>query len=149
VRRYRLLATWLLDAPIDRIWDVLHDARRWPSWSRGVADAGDPRRSLAWRLYAPPRGIASTCGLPLVESHRFVAKDILRPSPRIGDDDGGWRVVLPHPGGDYAWEARLRRHRMNALGPTARPVSVDQGWVKRRAAEGLSRHLGWRLLAAP
>lgn len=60
---------------------------------------------------------------------------------------GGW--YFPTPGGDYGWEARLRRHRMNALGPTARPVSVDQGWVKRRAAEGLSRHLGWRLLAAP
>src|SRR5215208_7358412 len=116
---------------------------------RATRGGGSPRRaaSLTERGASTRRpGIASTCELPLVESHRFVAKDILRPSPRIGDDDSGWRVVLPHPGGDDAWEARLRRHGMNALGPTARSVSVNQGWVMRRAAEGLSRHLGCRLL---
>ena len=28
---YRFLTTWLVDAPIERSWDTLDDAERWPA----------------------------------------------------------------------------------------------------------------------
>src|SRR5215208_7787489 len=119
---------------------------------RATRGGGSPRRaaSLTERGASTRRpGIASTCELPLVESHRFVAKDILRPSPRIGDDDSGWRVVLPHPG----WGLRLGGATAAPPDERARSHGAtgvrEEGCVKRRAAEGRSRHLGCRLLAAP
>ena len=29
---YRFLTTWLVDAPIERVWDVIYAIERWPEW---------------------------------------------------------------------------------------------------------------------
>jgi hypothetical protein len=33
---YRFLTTWILDAPIARVWDAIYATERWPEWWRGV-----------------------------------------------------------------------------------------------------------------
>jgi hypothetical protein len=33
--RYRALTEWHIDAPVERVWDVLLLAREWPTWWRG------------------------------------------------------------------------------------------------------------------
>ena len=33
---YRFLTTWLVAAPIGRVWDVVYAIDRWPEWWRGV-----------------------------------------------------------------------------------------------------------------
>lgn len=33
---YEFLTTWLVDAPIERVFDVLHDSKRYPEWWKGV-----------------------------------------------------------------------------------------------------------------
>ena len=33
---YSFLTTWLLEAPIDRVWEAIHDSERWPDWWKGV-----------------------------------------------------------------------------------------------------------------
>jgi uncharacterized protein YndB with AHSA1/START domain len=33
---YRFLTTWCLEAPIDPVWEAIHDSERWPGWWRGV-----------------------------------------------------------------------------------------------------------------
>lgn len=53
---YRLLTTWLLEAPRETVWDAIYDAESWPEWWRGVGrtEVGDERlwRS-AWRSVLP------------------------------------------------------------------------------------------------
>jgi uncharacterized protein YndB with AHSA1/START domain len=54
--RYRLLTTWLLDAPVDRVWDVLYDAERRPAWWRGVVRTdvlSDGLWRSTWRSFLP------------------------------------------------------------------------------------------------
>ena len=36
VARYRFLTTWLLDAPVEPVWDAIYDTDAWPSWWPGV-----------------------------------------------------------------------------------------------------------------
>ena len=43
--RYRFLTTWLLDAPVEPVWDAIYDTDAWPSWWPGVA----PRRRAGRR----------------------------------------------------------------------------------------------------
>ena len=33
---YRFVTDWHVDAPIDRVWDAIHDSERWPEWWHGV-----------------------------------------------------------------------------------------------------------------
>ena len=36
---YRFVTTWCLDAPIERVFDAIDDAARWPEWWKGVSRA--------------------------------------------------------------------------------------------------------------
>jgi len=149
VSRYQLLTTWLLDAPIDRVWDVLHDARRWPSWWRGVERAdvvSDDLWRTTWRSILP---------YELTFDFEIVARD--RPYRLSGvargelAGTGTWRLYEGAEGtaSTWDWEVATTARWMNAVAPAARPVFVwNHGWVMRRGAEGLARELGCRLLAA-
>ena len=54
--RYRFLSTWLLDAPVERVWDTLYDAARWPAWWQGVERTdvvGDDLWRSTWKSFLP------------------------------------------------------------------------------------------------
>jgi uncharacterized protein YndB with AHSA1/START domain len=36
---YRFVTTWCLDAPVERVFDAIDDAARWPQWWKGVSRA--------------------------------------------------------------------------------------------------------------
>ena len=36
---YRFLTAWALEAPIDRVFETIHESERWPEWWRGVQSA--------------------------------------------------------------------------------------------------------------
>jgi uncharacterized protein YndB with AHSA1/START domain len=69
---YRFLTAWCLDAPIEAVWDAIHDSERYPSWWKGVQsvvrlEPGDDSGLGALSRYTAgaascPTRSRSTCG---------------------------------------------------------------------------------------
>jgi uncharacterized protein YndB with AHSA1/START domain len=36
---YAFLTTWLLESPLEPVWEAVYDQARWPQWWRGVEEA--------------------------------------------------------------------------------------------------------------
>ena len=146
---YRFLTTWLLDAPIERVWEVRYDAARWPSWWRGVERTEILRPDLwrsTWRSVLP---------YSLTFEFEIVRRD--PPFALVGRargelaGTGRWRLYEGPAGtaSTWDWEIETTGRWMNTLGALARPVFAwNHDWVMRRGAEGLARELGCTLLAA-
>jgi uncharacterized protein YndB with AHSA1/START domain len=153
---YRFLTTWLVEAPCERVWDVIEDAARWPEWWRGVVrvnelDPGGPGRvgarfEIEWRSRLPyPLGFEFTVdAVDPPRSMKGTARGELdgRGHWRLFEQDGVTAVV-------YDWQVATTRRWMNLLAPVARPVfeynhDVVMGW----GGEGLARRLQAPLLAS-
>jgi polyketide cyclase/dehydrase/lipid transport protein len=151
---YRFLTTWCLDAPIDRVFEAIDDAARWPEWWKGVtrAELLEPGRDdkigrlwlLTWRSRLPydltfesrvtrrepPYALEGTATGELIGTGRW----------RLFEGQGTAVV--------YEWNVRTARAWMNRLAPVARPVFAwNHDAVMRQGAEGLARLLGAPLLA--
>jgi uncharacterized protein YndB with AHSA1/START domain len=155
VAEYRFLTTWLLDAPVERVWDAVYAAERWPEWWRGVERAvklkeGDENDigcvwSFAWRSRLPYT-------LEFESETKRVDRPYLMEGQTRGDLNGwgSWRFYAGRQGtaAVYQWNASTTKPWMNALAPLARPVFMrSHDLVMRWGAEGLSSLLGARLLA--
>jgi uncharacterized protein YndB with AHSA1/START domain len=153
---YRFLTTWCLEAPIEPVWDAIHDSERWPRWWRGVErvvvlepGAEDGTGQLArytWRSRLPyelefdtrttrvdrPRVLEGEASGELEGSGRW----------RLFEGAGATAVL-------YEWNVRTTRAWMNRLAPIARPAFAwNHDHVMRNGALGLARLLGARLLTA-
>jgi uncharacterized protein YndB with AHSA1/START domain len=153
MREYRFVTTWCLDAPIERVFDAIDDAARWPQWWKGVTRAellepgAEDGVGRLWRY-------SWRSALPYELT--FDSRVTRREPPYLleGDADGEligvgrWRLFEGQATAVvYEWNVRTARAWMNWLAPVARPVF---GWnhdvVMRQGAEGLARLLNARLL---
>ena len=151
---YRFLTTWCLEAPIDAVWDALHDSARWPAWWRGVEEAvelepGDEDgvgslARYAWRSRLPYR-------LEFEMRTTRVERPFLIEGVAGGElaGEGRWRLFEGRGTAVvYEWNVRTTAPWMNLLAPLARPVFAwNHDVVMRQGAEGLARLLGARLIA--
>ncbi|HWH45348.1 MAG TPA: SRPBCC family protein [Thermoleophilaceae bacterium] len=154
---YRFLTTWLIEAPVEPLFDAIHASERWPEWWRGVrsverledgpdgSDVGAVGRYV-WRSRIP---------YPVVFETRITR--IERPHLLEGEASGElagrgtWRL-FEHEGLTavvYDWDVRTTRAWMNLLAPVAGPVfRWNHDWVMARGGEGLAKLLGARLVAS-
>jgi uncharacterized protein YndB with AHSA1/START domain len=153
VADYRFVTTWCLDAPIERVFDAIDDAARWPQWWKGVTRAellepGD--EDGVGRLW----GFTWRSRLPYDLSFR--SRVTRREPPHLleGDADGEligvgrWRLYEGHGTAVvYEWDVRTSREWMNRLAPVARGLFAwNHDAVMRQGAEGLARLLDAPLL---
>jgi uncharacterized protein YndB with AHSA1/START domain len=148
VARYRFLSTWLLDAPMERVWQVLHDAERWPLWWRGV-EATEILTGDLWR---------STWRSVLPYSLTFDFEILRREEPYFLEGRasgelaglGRWRLfeARGQTASTWDWDVKTSARWMNALGPLAKPAFTwNHDRVMRSGAAGLAHELGVELLA--
>jgi hypothetical protein len=154
--RYSFVTTWALTAPIDAVWDAIHDTESWPSWWRGVKvaehvhggdGAGDGVGSVhryVWRSR-----------LPYDIEFRMRTTRIEAPHLLEGEADGDlrgtgrWRLWTGAGATavTYEWDVETTIAWMNALAPVGRPVfHWSHDVVMRNGGRGLAERLGARLL---
>ena len=152
---YRFLTTWLLEAPIEPVWEAIYDAERWPEWWRGVESVvelepggEDKVGSLSrhrWRSVLP-------YAVQFDSRTTRVERPWLIEGEATGELAGKGRWRLFERGGltavVYEWNVRTTRPWMNLLAPVARSAfRWNHNRVMRRGGEGLARRLGARLVA--
>ncbi len=152
---YSFLTTWLLEAPRERVWEVLRDTAGWPAWWRGVVrveQRGEPRSDgvggrhlVEWRSR-----------VPYSVEFEFEVERVEAPLRMEGhasgdlDGRGCWRLY--EEGGVtavvYEWDVRTTKAWMNLVAPIARPIfEWNHDAVMRCGGQGLAQHLRSPLLA--
>jgi uncharacterized protein YndB with AHSA1/START domain len=154
VARYAFLTTWCLDAPIDAVFDVLHDSAGYPRWWKGVesvtpVSSGDAAGigevvHFTWRSVLP-----YSLGFELRSTRVQRPHHIEAHATGELEGVGAWHL---YQGGDgtaviYSWRVRTTRLWMNLLGPLARPAFAwNHDLVMRQGGVGLAAELGATLL---
>jgi len=151
---YSFLTTWILDAPLEPVWEAIHDVEAWPAWWRGVErvekleqGAGDGTGALyrhEWRSVIPYPVRFETRITRLERPHLIEAEadGELAGIGRWRFFDGRETAVV------YEWNVGTTRPWMNLLAPIARPVfRWNHNVVMHQGGRGLADLLGARLLA--
>ena len=154
--RYSFLTTWLLDAPVEPVWDAIYDTDAWPSWWRGVRRVEE----LVPRGEGGVGGVSrftfrSTLPYDLVFDMRSVRveRHCLLEGVASGElaGIGRWRFFTQPDttAVTYEWEVETTARWLNALAPVARPIFAwNHDRVMRAGGEGLAALVGARLLSA-
>ncbi len=145
---YRFLTTWLLDAPLEGVWEAVHDVERWPEWWRGVESVTKVRERVydhVWRSRVP-YPVRFRIEVDVIERPHLI---VARADGELAGT-GTWRLYAGADGtaATYEWHVKTTRSWMNAVAPLARPVfEWNHRVVMRWGGEGLARRLAARLLA--
>ncbi len=155
-KRYSLVTRWVLEAPIERVWDALTVPAEWPRWWRYVESVSELEPGQANGLGALRRYVWSS-RLPYRLAFEMRTTGIERPfaieGVASGELNGIGRWDLREVGEDttrvqYTWTVATDKAWMNALAPLLAPVfEWNHDQVMRSGGEGLARHLGATLLA--
>jgi uncharacterized protein YndB with AHSA1/START domain len=151
---YSFATIWRIEAPIDQVWDAIHDVERYPAWWPNVKHvtklAPGDERGIGARMR-----FVYKSRLPYTLEFETVATRLERPhlmeATSSGELVGTGRWTLSQEGpvttARYDWNVRTTRRWMEVLAPVARPffewnhnVSMEDG------GKGLARLLGARLL---
>ena len=147
---YHFVSRWQIQAPIERVWEEIYHAERWPSWWKyvigadelepGAADGVGRRLHLLFRTRLP-----YTLGFD-VRLTRVQPPSTLE-AEAIGELEGTGRWALTSADGGtlvrYNWDIRTTRWWMNLLAPVARPAfNWNHEELMRTGGESLARRLG-------
>jgi hypothetical protein len=152
---YHFVSTWQFQAPIERVWEEIYHAERWPSWWKYVVgvhelEPGGPdgvgkRQRLLFRTRLP-----YTLGFDVLVTRVRPPSEL--EAEATGELEGTGRWVLTSADGGtlvrYYWDIRTTRWWMNLLAPVARPAFAwNHDELMREGGESLARCLGVDLVA--
>jgi Polyketide cyclase / dehydrase and lipid transport len=147
---YRFVSIWQVQAPIERVWEEIYHAERWPDWWKyvigvhelepGDADGVGKRQRFLFRTRLPyTLGFEArlTCVQPPSKLDAEATGELA--------GTGRW-TITPADGGTlvrYDWDVHTTKRWMNVLAPVARPVfNWNHDQLMREGGESLARRLG-------
>ena len=151
---YEFLTSWCVDAPIDRVFEVIDDSAAWPEWWEGVtavevlepggADGLGQLARYSWRSVLPYT-LRFDSRVTRVEPPHLIEGLATGELEGVGV----WRLFSAPDGTAvlYSWKVRTTKPWMNVWGPLARPAfrwNHDQ--VMSKGGVGLARRLGASLV---
>lgn len=150
--RYELVSHWHLDAPIDAVWDALHDVGSWPQWWSYVLEVEELEPADAQGIGALRR---SVWGNAMPYQLTFTMRTSVAQRPHVleaifeGELTGVGRWTLTEQGAAtevrYDWEVTTARAWMNVMAPLLGPMfRWNHGLVMADGAQGLARYLAAR-----
>ena len=155
VADYRFLTTWIVDAPIEPVWDVVYAIERWPEWWPGV-------RSVAELSHGEGNGEGSVyrhvwrSKIPYAVRFDVTVTSVRPPNLIAANAEGGLAGtgtfrLFEGPLGTavtYDWAVRTTKAWMNTIAPVARPLFAwNHHAVMKQGGAGLASALGVALVA--
>jgi uncharacterized protein YndB with AHSA1/START domain len=150
VAEYHFVGTWQIQAPIERVWEEIYHAERWPDWWRYVARVEELEPGGADGTGKRLRALFRT-RLPIMVGFDVRVTRVQPPSELVVQSTGelggtGRWTLAPAEGGTLVrcyWDVRTTRPWMNVLAPVARPVfSWNHDELMREGGQSLARRLG-------
>ena len=147
--RYAFVTRWLIDAPVDAVWNEISRPEAWPTWWRGVVavellEPGDANglgayRRFTWRSVLP---YTLTFNMRTVRSERPSIIEGVADGELCGV--GRWQLTRAGAGTAvrYDWTVEATKPWMRWLAPIARPLFAwNHDAVMRWGEDGLRRRL--------
>ena len=147
---YHFVSIWQISAPIERVWEEVYHAERWPSWWKyvvrvdelepGAADGVGKRLRLLFRTRLP-----YTLGFDVRVTSVQPPSELEAEATGELEGTGRWTRTSADGGTlvRYTWDIRTTRRWMNLLAPVAGPVfSWNHDELMREGGQGLARRLG-------
>lgn len=147
---YSFLTIWRFKAPLEKVWQLLHDSEDWPAWWRGVekVECLEPGgeggigavRRYTWKSALPYR-LAFNLRATRIEAPRLLEGEAFGELQGRGrwtlEQEADWTSVR------YEWEVRTTKPWMNLLAPVLKPLfKWNHDVVMRWGGEGLAKRLG-------
>jgi carbon monoxide dehydrogenase subunit G len=152
---YRFLTTWLVDVPIEPVWDVIYAIERWPEWWPGVRSVtelfpgdGDGEGTVYRQVWRSKIPYAVRFDVTVAK----VRKPNLIVAEAVGGLEGtGTFRLFDAPLGTavtYDWAVATTKAWMNVVAPIGRPLFAwNHHAVMKQGGVGLARVLGTELVA--
>ncbi len=153
---YEFLTVWVLDAPIEKVWDAIVDYSHLRDWWQAIAQVEELEPGDA-------TGVGSVWSMvwktPLSYTLTFESRITQIKPPyelelsAIGEVEGKgrWKLRQTEAGTQvlYYWTVRTTKAWMNALALVLRPLMEwNHHAIMHQGGEGLAQYLGVRLLKA-
>lgn len=147
---YEFVSVWHIDAPLPKVWDLIHDADTWPEWWRGVLSnvelrsggkdgVGSIRRSV-WKSRLPYK-LEFDSELVRIEPERLI--EVLAFGQLEGR--GLWQFEKVDNNStlvQYDWTVKTTKRWMNFLTPIAKPFfRWNHDVIMRWGEQGLNGRL--------
>ena len=148
---YSFVTEWRLKAPIDRVYEAIHDSLAWPEWWPAVKAVDEIRPAADRAGIGSVRRYTFKGSLPYTLSFDMTVERLERPSTLAGraagelEGTGVWslREEAGTTIARYDWNVRTTRWWMNLVAPLARPLfKSNHDLVMRSGAKGICGLLG-------
>lgn len=155
MKTYNFVTLWRVKAPIETVWNEIHNSQDWPTWWKGVESVVETRkgdekgigsvRRYTWKSKLPYR-------LSFDMQTIRIEPPLLLEGIATGELQGRglWQLTADgnHTIVRYDWSVETTKRWMNLIAPVARPLfEWNHNVVMNWGATGLSERLRTSVVA--